>query len=71
MSRTRKGTKPPGFEYWSRRPNSGCVPGRKDKQMTHQIERARAKLECKDADFKDYEERLTEEEYIDRKKREE
>lgn len=53
MSRSKQGSKPPGYEYWSKRPNSGCGPGKKDKQMTHQIERARAKGECQNAVLKD------------------
>ena len=36
----RNTTKPPGYEYWSRRPGSG-MPGKISKQITHSIERAR------------------------------
>ncbi len=43
MSRTRKGSKGPGFEYWSRRPCSGMEPGRDTKRVTHGIERAQEK----------------------------
>jgi hypothetical protein len=43
MSRTRKGAKGPGWEYWSRRPCSGWNPSKEHKQITHQIERAREK----------------------------
>jgi hypothetical protein len=44
MSRTRKGAKGPGHEYWSRRPAKGCVnPGKKNKTITHRLERAAAK----------------------------
>ena len=45
MSRTKKGNKPPGFEYWGKRPPSMSVPGKDTKQATHQIERAQAKQE--------------------------
>jgi hypothetical protein len=43
MSKTKKGKKPPGYEYWSKRPNSVSSPGRKNKKITHRIERAQAK----------------------------
>jgi hypothetical protein len=43
MSRTKKGKRSPGYEYWGKRPNSGCTPGKEDKKITHQIERAQAK----------------------------
>lgn len=42
MSRTKKGSKRPGFEYWSKRPCSkrqGAVPGRDTKRRTHKLER--------------------------------
>lgn len=41
MSRTRKGTKPPGFEYWSKRPanKGGATVGRFTKRRTHRLER--------------------------------
>lgn len=43
MSRTTKGAKGPGYEYWSRRPSKGCVePGKKNKVITHRLERAAA-----------------------------
>jgi len=46
MSRTKKGAKGPGYEYWSRRPAKGCVdPGKKNKVVTHRLERAAAKRE--------------------------
>lgn len=38
MSRTRKGTKGPGHEYWGRRPG-GRHPCRDTKTRTHRIER--------------------------------
>lgn len=50
MSRTRvgkrsSGGKGPGYDYWGRRPLSGtCGHGKEVKQITHRIERARAKV---------------------------
>ena len=44
MSRTKKGAKGPGYEYWSRRPSRGCIePGKKNKTIAHRLERATAK----------------------------
>jgi hypothetical protein len=44
MSRTKKGAKGFGYEYWSRRPTKGCVePSKKNKTITHRLERAAAK----------------------------
>jgi len=44
MSRTKKGAKGPGYEYWSRRPTKGCVDsGKENKAVTHRLERAAAK----------------------------
>jgi len=40
MSRTKKGKKPIGYEYWSKRPNSGSNPGRISKNITKRRERA-------------------------------
>lgn len=45
MSRTKRGDKRPGYEYWGKRPMSGFSPSKDVKQMTHQTERARAKEE--------------------------
>ncbi len=48
MSRTKKGKKGPGHEYWSKRPlssNHGASPGRITKDITHGKERAQAKRE--------------------------
>lgn len=48
MARTKKGSKGPGHEYWSRRPSKGCTdPGRPNKVITHRLERAAAKRELK------------------------
>lgn len=44
MSRTKKGSKGPGYEYWkSRLHRQGEKPGKKTKVITHQRERAIAK----------------------------
>lgn len=40
MSRTRKGGKGPGFEYWSKRPGPPMMsPGKSAKKLTHRAER--------------------------------
>ena len=40
MSRTHKGTRPPGYEYWaSRLHRHGEAPGRYTKTLTHRYER--------------------------------
>jgi hypothetical protein len=45
MSRTKKGAKGPGHEYWSRRPAKVKYPspGRETKTITHRQERRAAK----------------------------
>jgi hypothetical protein len=43
MSRTKRGGKAPGYEFWSRRPHSGRGYGRVYKDLTHSTERAVAK----------------------------
>lgn len=46
MSRTKKGSKYPGIEIWSKRAKSKCTgysPGRWVKQRTASLERAHAK----------------------------
>ncbi len=48
MSRTRKGSKRPGYEYWGRRPCSGWNPGKESKMITRQIERAQEKEGLRD-----------------------
>lgn len=40
MSRSKKGSKAPGFEYWSRRPMSGSTPSAQAKRICHGMERA-------------------------------
>lgn len=42
MSRTQRGAKAPGYEFWSRRPQSGGV-GPESKRICHGQERAQAK----------------------------
>ena len=48
MSRTRRGGKSPGWEYWSRRPCNGYHSSKENKTITHQIERAREKALIQD-----------------------
>lgn len=48
MSRTKKGGKAHGYEYWSKRPMNGSNPGRWAKTVTHKIERQRNKAKPKD-----------------------
>lgn len=48
MSRTKKGSKAPGWEYWSRRPMAGSSPCKAVKTITHKIERQRNKVKPKD-----------------------
>lgn len=43
MSRTKKGKKSPGYDYWGKRPFSTSGYGPEIKKMTHKTERARAK----------------------------
>lgn len=43
MSRTRRGRKPPGYEYWSRRPRGVNGYGKIAKWMTKRAERMRDK----------------------------
>jgi hypothetical protein len=51
MSRTRKGGKGPGFEYWTARPGNraGGTPGRITKTHTHRTERRQGKDETRRA----------------------
>jgi len=39
MSRTTRGAKAPGYEYWSRRLGGAPIPGRHSKKHTHKVER--------------------------------
>lgn len=46
MSRTKRSTRPVGYEYWSKRPgsnNHGSPPGPASKKETHRKERAQSK----------------------------
>jgi hypothetical protein len=47
MSRTRKGAKGPGHEYWGKRRGGGFDPGRDSKRAIHGLERADAKEEVR------------------------
>lgn len=47
MARTKRGQKPVGYDYWSRRPTPDMSPGRSAKTMTHRRERIQAKEEIK------------------------
>ncbi len=48
MSRTRRGSKPPGYEFWSARPGNryGGATGRYAKKRTHSAERAQGKKQA-------------------------
>lgn len=49
MSRTRKGKKGPGYEYWSARPgNYNNSPGAGVKRRTHRAERRQGKQQAKE-----------------------
>lgn len=50
MSRTRKGKKSPGWEYWGKRPlnNTGCDGGTKNKRIGIKKERAMLKRELQE-----------------------
>lgn len=45
MTRSRRGQRNLGDEYWSRRPLNGYGPSSENKHITHGIERARARQE--------------------------
>jgi hypothetical protein len=48
MSRTKRGSKGPGYDYWGKRPKSGiCGYGKDVKTISKRIERARAKAAVK------------------------
>jgi hypothetical protein len=53
MSRTRKGSKGPGYEYWGKRPGTlkgWCYsPGKKAKKLTHRAERREGKKIVEDS----------------------
>lgn len=52
MSKTRRGGKGPGYEYWTARPfnRNGGTPGKFHKRRTHKAERAIGKKEAKQFD---------------------
>ena len=43
MSRTKRGGKPFGYDYWSKRPCSGLGYGKHIKDMCHSVERMQSK----------------------------
>lgn len=47
MSRTIRGTKSSGFDFWSRRPNSGNGCGAVAKQICHRVERLQGRVEVR------------------------
>ncbi len=50
MSRTKKGTRSPGSEFWSKRPGSnkcGSGPGKTAKKETHRLERLEGKKQIR------------------------
>lgn len=53
MSRTKKGRKAPGQEYWTARPGNkfGGTPGADTKHRTHKVERQEGKREATAAQF--------------------
>lgn len=54
MSRSKKGSKGPGYEYWSKRPGSMAVPGEFSKNRTHRLERLEAKKAARNRDHLEY-----------------
>lgn len=52
MSRTKRGTKDAGYEYWSNRPGnkSGAIPGAANKRYTNRAERHNAKKLTRETD---------------------
>jgi hypothetical protein len=48
MSRTKKGSKGPGYEYWSKRPGKLSTPGKDAKKRTHRLERLDGKKQIKE-----------------------
>lgn len=48
MSRSIKGSKACGYDYWGKRAMSQCSPGRENKKITLGIERMRARKEIID-----------------------
>ena len=52
MTRTKRGSKPIGYEYWSARPGNkhGQAPGKDAKRKTKRAERRIAKAEIREND---------------------
>ena len=53
MGKTVKGSKAPGYEYWSRRPNNHGAVGKESKQIIHGQERMIEK-ELLDEELEEY-----------------
>lgn len=49
MSRTRRSSKPPGYEFWSARPGNPRTPGPVSKTYTHRAERRAAAKQVREA----------------------
>jgi hypothetical protein len=43
MSRSKKGKKGAGYEYWGKRPGKLSSPGKEAKKATHRLERLQSK----------------------------
>lgn len=43
MSRSKRGSRPSGYDCWSSRPKAQHCPGRYGKTLTHKVERQQAK----------------------------
>ena len=46
MSRTKRGAKPFGYEFWSRRYKNAMTCGKYAKRLTHRFERQQGKREA-------------------------
>lgn len=55
MSRTKRGSKAPSFEYWTARPGNRCggTPGAFSKSQTHKAERRQGKAQANAARNRD------------------
>ncbi len=73
MSRTKKGKKPVGYDFWSKRASSKCNDGfgPDTKRRTHKIERIEAKTECRGAVERERAEYEAHNEYLANKRKEE
>lgn len=58
MSNTIRGSKPPGYEFWSARPGKGRMGrGSYAKKMTHRTERQQGKVSAEQANDEYWEEK--------------